>query len=1334
MKNRFLVLFLLPTLFLTTLYADITTGLVAHYEFEGNVSDSSGNSYNLVSGGTQAYEAGTFGQAYIFNGVDNNLTFDGLPISGDGTISYWIKDSNNTGVEMYLSTGGFDGTLRVMAIENTAELIADTAGNTGDNITSAGTLDGAWHHVAVTFLGTTTKIYIDGIDRALDYDTVEDINISSLLNIGHEAGGFLFTGSLDDVRIYNRALTATDILELLPPKLLLKAHGGAVQFDGAGSYIMTTPISGLSTNNAMTVEGWVNTSGTPTNQWQHIFRQDGTLEYGLRFNTTSGAEYIEFYLNNGTGYSVSHTISADYANYQNMWRHIAATYDGSNMKLYVDGILMSTTALAITLPESTGNGYMGTYPVAPSEFVGSVDEIRIWNVARTQTEILNLMNYQLEGNETGLVAYYNFDERIGNSVVDIAGGDSNGTIEGNVTRVNFLGDGLSFDGIDDNITLSDANFPTGNSAYAIASWIKPNGSGNFGIASWGTLGTANAVVGLTLTTTGIKNYWWTNDLEIATSDLNNSWHHVVAQYDGTTRSIWLDGNMIGSDVPTGLNIVNNIAYIGASDPVQNDFFNGNIAELSIWSKALTQNDINKTMHSSLVGTEAALVGYWPLHEGSGAIAYDKTASANNATIGGATWIDSAPKIFGDKLYTSGGLTSFNQLTVENNLTTPTYAWDGGVPASISFDSTLGTFTHTATETNESFSISANNEYNLTVRTINYPEVAFVYLELNVTNVILADHNITNIQVIGEDGNTENFNIPDVVNMVDGNHNYSVPVYNPDNNFSIRIDVNDTDFSQSYYYNFVDKKLYGSKDYNLSSDFKQEISLVNSSFIIDANLSNYIADIDFSVDFGGSSSTALTYSVIKGYINDNNDTYIEALPLEINTTSATLYDFNTTLKQFHKEQDLKIKLFSSLANNSKIATTLLSEDNASHNIATATLMANLVDLNISLKEIGSISVVKVTDANGIIQARTELNEDGNTSAVDFIFPIISGSYTIRASYKDGNVSSYDSSTGKWVSGTSLDYVFTISSAITLPIVDSNFTAVLASTSIPTATINNQDIYLVKNFDDINVTFSTYDTYGSDINISVEYNSSILEINSSFDPLTYITQAEYDTSYLIVKSIPDSSGTTAVKVTFTNANLLFTSTEFNITVAPYGTKAVAGWNLLSLPVSIDLNSTDLNSTFGVNTNIERLYKFNGRWSYWDTLAGYDSSMSISKFSSLRSTEGFWLKSLSDTNVVYNFEGNITDINSSLNVYRSGWYLMGFHEDHNITEIPTIVAENNISGIDVVDYIYRYEYQDGVAHWEVYSPSSDLLNSIDTSVERTDDNISRYEGVWVYVRKLL
>src|SRR6185436_15529048 len=92
----------------------------------------------------------------------------------------------------------------------------------------------------------------------------------------------------------------------------------------------------------------------------------------------------------------------------NRWYHVAGVFDGSKMKLYINGEMVSETYATLinasSAPLVIGNG-----------FEGVIDEARIWNVARTSSDILTTMTSSLTGSEPGLVAYYKFNEGLGST-------------------------------------------------------------------------------------------------------------------------------------------------------------------------------------------------------------------------------------------------------------------------------------------------------------------------------------------------------------------------------------------------------------------------------------------------------------------------------------------------------------------------------------------------------------------------------------------------------------------------------------------------------------------------------------------------------------------------------------------------------------------------------------------------------------------------------------------------------------------------------------------------------------------------------------------------------
>jgi hypothetical protein len=163
--------------------------------------------------------------------------------------------------------------------------------------------------------------------------------------------------------------------------------------------------------------------------------------------------------------------------------------------------------------------------------------------------------------------------------------------------------GLHFDGANDNVSLPVSTpVPTGNSNYTIEAWIKPTAMGVYGIIGWGSYGTNNTVNALRLTPTGVHNYWWGNDLSVTTGSLVGAWHHVAATFDGTTRKIYVDGILLGSDNPGNLHAVPNASSLAIGVTNSNEYFPGSIDEVRVWNRALCLSEIQNNMNCGLNAT------------------------------------------------------------------------------------------------------------------------------------------------------------------------------------------------------------------------------------------------------------------------------------------------------------------------------------------------------------------------------------------------------------------------------------------------------------------------------------------------------------------------------------------------------------------------------------------------------------------------------------------------------------------------------------------------------------------------------------------------------------
>jgi DNA-binding beta-propeller fold protein YncE len=190
----------------------------------------------------------------------------------------------------------------------------------------------------------------------------------------------------------------------------------AVNFASNGQYVTIAGLPATTTGSTGTLEAWVNATGTGV---YSVIRRTGA--YNLMI--IGGNLYVEFWPDGGSN---RYTYNGP-AVPANTWAHIAMTWNGAAVTLYVNGVASNPGAggpFTTSGPESFNVGYSSIYG---QQFYGTVDEVRVWNVTRTPAQILANMNASLIGNEAGLVGLYKFNEASGTTVADSAGGDQPGT-------------------------------------------------------------------------------------------------------------------------------------------------------------------------------------------------------------------------------------------------------------------------------------------------------------------------------------------------------------------------------------------------------------------------------------------------------------------------------------------------------------------------------------------------------------------------------------------------------------------------------------------------------------------------------------------------------------------------------------------------------------------------------------------------------------------------------------------------------------------------------------------------------------------------------------------
>ena len=403
--------------------------------------------------------------------------------------------------------------------------------------------------------------------------------------------------------------------------------GGALLLDGDGDYLRLNDTDALPIgipvgNEAYTISAFIKPDTMGRNGlvgWgagaTGQFNGSRTGDSGLDDATAGFPTFLNF----GWGGPTYDVIAdADYTDGE--WHHFAATYDPVAMekKLFFDGVNVATLGGASPLNVAAENFRVGTihHPYGDENFAGAMDDFRIYNNALGAVEIATLAASGADPQEPAtLVAHWSFDDQT--HVGAAAVGDNLEAI-GDAAYVagGKIGGALSLDGEGDYLRLDEtdalpAGIPVGDEGYSIAAFIKTDLAGRNGIVSWGVggQGTYNGCrtgdSGADDLTPGVQslvsaNWGGAGYDAIGVGDYaDGQWHHVAVTFNAQTREkvLYLDGVQLGeAEITAGLNIAAENFRVGTLHYVyngedKNEFFNGMLDELQIYSGALTAAEV-----------------------------------------------------------------------------------------------------------------------------------------------------------------------------------------------------------------------------------------------------------------------------------------------------------------------------------------------------------------------------------------------------------------------------------------------------------------------------------------------------------------------------------------------------------------------------------------------------------------------------------------------------------------------------------------------------------------------------------------------------------------------
>lgn len=414
------------------------SGLVSWWKFNENqgsvASDNQGGNHGNIH--HAAWQKGIHQSGLKFNGQNSFVELansNDLNINGDAmSVSLWFSwDMNQQGGFIYHLT---KYVLRINAQGRITFAVYTPTWKEAVTSWADRIIDNEWHHLAATYDGTEIKIYIDGVLKATSPASGNLNHRIATVQIGSQASINYFSGTLDEVMLYNRALSATEVTQLMQAthqpgngEEFLISHwklnegtgtaisdskgtnhgvatdvgwttgvsGGAASFNGSSSNIRIPNHNSLNPTQEITLMAWVNTAEAKTAKIAQKGDWDGHGIYLDKWTGWSGG--IRFA--NNTGLSVNWGNGIPQMNH---WYHLAMTYDGAALRLFVNGQLKEEKAGSGALHSNSRPFAIGSDNAVQKFFNGSIDEVLIFGKALSSQEIQsNIQQSPAEGDRDG---------------------------------------------------------------------------------------------------------------------------------------------------------------------------------------------------------------------------------------------------------------------------------------------------------------------------------------------------------------------------------------------------------------------------------------------------------------------------------------------------------------------------------------------------------------------------------------------------------------------------------------------------------------------------------------------------------------------------------------------------------------------------------------------------------------------------------------------------------------------------------------------------------------------------------------------------------------------
>lgn len=441
--------------------------------------------------------------------------------------------------------------------------------------------------------------------------------------------------------------------------------GKCIFFDGSNDYLLVGNIAALKVD-TKTVSFWAKPIGTISAARPIFSSSDGSNgNYYVGFTGTNNM-IASYGITAGCAQQTVSTTNSPVV--PNAWHFYSYTFSvsGSNVaiKFYIDGNLANTANFATGYCTTYGTSFViGAFTSASLFYNGFLDNVQVYAYARSAAQIKTDYVAGKSGNSpskgagtvlggnrdqvnqalsNGLLGYWKMDEAswtqncTATSVTDSSGNARNGKscpsttgpAGGALGKFNFGG---SFDGTDDEITISDTGLPTGTQSRTVAAWVNPSSvSGNHVPVFYGNGATNDAFYIVQKATNFCIGQWGGGDNCGTTVIATSTWYHVALTYDGVNATLYLNGVREVSAPRTYTTTLPGSMYLG-SYGLTTETWAGKMDEARIYNRTLNGAEI-----SLLYNWAPGPFIYYPMDENTGTTTvHDVSGNGNDGTMQGS---------------------------------------------------------------------------------------------------------------------------------------------------------------------------------------------------------------------------------------------------------------------------------------------------------------------------------------------------------------------------------------------------------------------------------------------------------------------------------------------------------------------------------------------------------------------------------------------------------------------------------------------------------------------------------------------------------------------------